>query len=336
MAVFGAACGFECQDHCRYGSCPKASFGARFKIHIPRGKMASILVQNPKKSRRIRGKKRTPRPVTGAKSLPDADRKFLLGGQQKTVITFRQMIGGRIAKILDNAFDDFDLPLIAKRVRQPPTPSWIVLSLEPVIKASELDTYEAVLDVARNKSKKLQELKDLIDKCNSRLQMILARQRAVYRGMNLEEFEIMAKDGGIIGRHHRTMCSAKYDFVSFSISRDVAKFYAMLKGKRGMFIGVDISGMDVSEYEAIDYGVRNNIVVTRGGRSTYRPYEMFGGDQSCMLLYEFEVRLKTDSKPVIKEVVVMEDMPPPLRRRVEGAVTRLEQAQKSTITIKYM
>ena len=290
------------------------------------------------KNQKVKIRRRSEKEIKPAQSgsLSRADKKFLLDGQRRLIKTFRQVAKGRTARMLDDAFEDFDLPLAARRRRQSTSPSGIVLSLRAIIRLSELNLYEVVLNAARSNSLELQDLKTLINRCNKRIQRILMRSGIVYRGMNLEEFEIIAKSGGIIGQHHRMMHAAKDDFVSFSISSIIAMSYAIFKNEQGLLIEADVSGMNKSEYEAINYGVRNDIGVTRGGRRIYRPYEKFGGDQSCMLLYEFEVRLRVNSRPIIRKVVVVGDRPARFKRRLERVVARLERAQKSTITIKYM
>lgn len=269
------------------------------------------------------------------RSLSKTDEKFMISSQLRITRSFKQLAKGKIAQMLDNAFECFSLPRIAKVCRLPSSPSGVVFASKAIIKLSELKKYEAILDMARDNSQVLQALKPLVTRYNRRIQRILKQSKTVYRGMNIAEFEIMARNGGTLGLHHRTMRAAKNNFVSFSIDSSIAMLYARFKGRQGLFIEADVSDMCGSEYKAVCYGVRNDINITGGGRRIYRPYEEFDGDQSYMLLHECEVRLREKSKPVIKRVFVLGDKTADFKRRLEKAVACLEHTQKSGITIKY-
>ncbi|RNJ78272.1 MAG: hypothetical protein EB830_00400 [Nitrosopumilus sp. H13] len=294
------------------------------------------MIQESKRPKPIGGQKKGSKPAARA-GFSKADEKFLLGSQRQLIRVFRQVAMGRTARVLDDAFEDFDLPRIAKRRRQSSSPSGVVLASDTaVIKHSELDRYEAVLAVAKKRSQALRDLDALMKRCNERIRRILKRSGIIYRGMAIAELEIIAKHGGIFGFHPRIMYAAKNNFVSFSIDPSASMPYATGKRTRGLLVDVDVSGIKKSKYMAVPYEARNGIKVTDRGMRVYDPYEMFGGGQSGMALREFEVHLQVGSRPIIRTVTVIGGRSAYFRRRLTKAVACLERAQKQRITIKYL
>lgn len=285
------------------------------------------------RSQKAGSRKKRTKPCAG---LSKTDEKFLLEGQRRLIKTFKWLARGKTARMLNDTFEDFDLPLVAKRRGQPSSPSGAVLAFGAVIKLSELDLYENVLVVAKKYSKELRDLDALMDACNRKIRGILERTGIIYRGMDIAELEIIARHDGVFGLHPRKMYAAANDFVSFSIDVNIAILYSTYKDKRGLFAEVDVSDMDRSKCSSISYKAINNISVTGGGRRIYNPYERFGGSRSGIAMYESEVHLRVDSRPIIRTVAVIGDRSARFKGRLERAIVRLERAQKQKITIKYL
>lgn len=262
---------------------------------------------------------------------------FLMQEYRKFQDTFKRVQKSGLAAALDEEFESFEIPSMGKRSGIKPTPSNIVLGTDSaIIKLSELARYEEILGQAKKKNRSLRMLDTRMDGINEEIWRRFMDAKIVYRGMEISEFCTISKMGGSVGLHRRLRYAARNDFVSFSIDSRVATIFAIEKEENGLVVEVDVSNMKRSDYAPVTYEARRNVRVTRRGRHTYRPYEMFGGTQAGVSMRECEIHLRNGSKPLIRGIIVPGARPKKFIRRLNMAASRSEASQRRKIRIKYV
>lgn len=268
--------------------------------------------------------------------LPHADGMRLVESRRRLRSIMGDLGTGPVGRMIDDAYTIFDLPAVALRKDLPSSPSQVVLSYPvPIIRWSDLTRYTDVLGFAKAQSRDLRMMDDIMQDHNRWILRTAKRTRILYRGMTIRELEIVAGAGGAFGRHRRTKYAAETDFSSFSIDAAVAAAFAIQKGRLGLVVEVDISGLDGSEYAAAGYQARNAVRAVRCGRHVFSPYEEFGGSMSGLFLREAEIRLLAGSRPRIISVAAMRSDSPGFGGRLARAVAHLECIHGSKITVKY-